>query len=146
MGFMEALARTRVLFSTPQDGRGDLERRVVDISGTPVPLDLTTTLWHRLERIAAAEGLNLDALLTAIAGGPGPIQDLVQAAAFFPGRYGDDQGPVMADDIPADRTPYFNQALYDGLTAVAKEIAARPLRDCRTDDEILGYDENGLPQ
>jgi antitoxin VapB len=31
------------------------------------------------------------------------------------------------------------------LTEIALRAAARPLLDDRTDDEILGYDEHGLP-
>lgn len=31
------------------------------------------------------------------------------------------------------------------LTAIAKECASLPVRDARSADEILGYDENGLP-
>jgi len=31
------------------------------------------------------------------------------------------------------------------LSKLAKEISAYPIKDRRTADEILGYDENGLP-
>jgi antitoxin VapB len=31
------------------------------------------------------------------------------------------------------------------MRAVADRVAALPLRDRRTDEEILGYDETGLP-
>jgi hypothetical protein len=31
------------------------------------------------------------------------------------------------------------------IEAIQKEIAAMPILDSRTDDEILGYDEFGLP-
>jgi antitoxin VapB len=31
------------------------------------------------------------------------------------------------------------------LLAIARRSAARPILDTRTDDDILGYDENGLP-
>ena len=33
----------------------------------------------------------------------------------------------------------------DKLLALAREISKYPIKDHRTADEILGYDENGLP-
>jgi antitoxin VapB len=36
-------------------------------------------------------------------------------------------------------------ALVAELTAIAKECARLPVLDARSADEILGYDENGLP-
>lgn len=38
------------------------------------------------------------------------------------------------------------QRLLDELTAIARRVAALPDRDPRAADEILGYDENGLPR
>lgn len=35
--------------------------------------------------------------------------------------------------------------LADELDEIARHCAALPLRDMRTDDEIIGYDENGMP-
>ena len=37
------------------------------------------------------------------------------------------------------------KASVDELMAIAKRIAEAPNLDDRTDDEILGYDERGLP-
>jgi len=37
------------------------------------------------------------------------------------------------------------RALVAELTAIAKECASLPVLDARSADEILGYDENGLP-
>ncbi len=37
------------------------------------------------------------------------------------------------------------QSLADRLNAFAKRFAALPDRDTRSADEILGYDEHGLP-
>ena len=34
---------------------------------------------------------------------------------------------------------------WEKVEAIQKEIAALPILDSRTDDEILGYDEFGLP-
>ncbi|OFW13821.1 MAG: antitoxin [Acidobacteria bacterium RIFCSPLOWO2_12_FULL_67_14] len=36
--------------------------------------------------------------------------------------------------------------LADDLTAIALHCARLPARDSRTPDEILGYDEHGLPR
>jgi len=35
--------------------------------------------------------------------------------------------------------------LADELDEIARHCASLPVRDSRTDDEILGYDENGMP-
>jgi antitoxin VapB len=35
--------------------------------------------------------------------------------------------------------------LADELDEIARHCASLPLRDRRTDDEIIGYDENGMP-
>ncbi len=35
--------------------------------------------------------------------------------------------------------------LAERLMAIGREVAAMPVLDDRTPDEILGYDENGLP-
>lgn len=34
---------------------------------------------------------------------------------------------------------------YRKIMAIARRCAALPLLDTRTEDEILGYDENGIP-
>jgi antitoxin VapB len=38
-----------------------------------------------------------------------------------------------------------NEALIDELMAIANHCASLPVLDTRSDDEILGYDENGIP-
>ena len=38
-----------------------------------------------------------------------------------------------------------DRATYEKIMRVAHRIAALPKLDDRSDDEILGYDENGLP-
>ena len=35
---------------------------------------------------------------------------------------------------------------FDKVDAICREIAALPVLDSRTDDEILGYDEFGIPR
>jgi antitoxin VapB len=37
------------------------------------------------------------------------------------------------------------KTLADRLDAIARHAAALPIRDARSADEILGYDQNGLP-
>jgi antitoxin VapB len=37
-------------------------------------------------------------------------------------------------------------ALVERLLEIANRVAALPVLDNRSDDEILGYDENGLPR
>jgi antitoxin VapB len=36
-------------------------------------------------------------------------------------------------------------ALLEEIRAIADHCASLPVLDARTDDEILGYDENGIP-
>lgn len=38
------------------------------------------------------------------------------------------------------------QTLADELDEIGRRCAKLPLRDGRSEDEILGYDENGLPR
>lgn len=38
------------------------------------------------------------------------------------------------------------QSLADRLDAIACRMARLPVRDARTPEEILGYDENGVPR
>lgn len=38
------------------------------------------------------------------------------------------------------------RAPVEHLLAIARRYAARPVKDDRTPDEILGYDEHGLPR
>lgn len=49
--------------------------------------------------------------------------------------------PVVPATVPAD---VFNQRVA-ALMAIGKSFAALPVVDTRTDDEILGYDDYGLP-
>lgn len=44
--------------------------------------------------------------------------------------------------LPRDRP----KATLDELMAIARHCAALPLLDPRSADEILGYDDNGLPK
>ena len=48
---------------------------------------------------------------------------------------------VVPATVPAD---VFNQRVA-ALMAIGKSFAALPVLDTRTDDEIMGYDDYGLP-
>ena len=37
------------------------------------------------------------------------------------------------------------QRIVEGAMAIARRCSSKPLLDPRTPDEIIGYDENGLP-
>jgi antitoxin VapB len=37
-------------------------------------------------------------------------------------------------------------AMIDAATAIVRRFAGKPILDTRTDDEILGYDQHGIPQ
>ena len=53
---------------------------------------------------------------------------------------------AMRERIERERHQNKNQeALINELMAIAAHCASLPNIDTRTDDEILGYDENGLP-
>ena len=43
------------------------------------------------------------------------------------------------------RTKAFQQNRIEALHKIARECAALPVLDDRSADELLGYDENGLP-
>ena len=58
----------------------------------------------------------------------------------------DRSGALPLDVAPSD--PAFlaaKAALLEDLAAFRRRWAAMPLLDNRSDEEILGYDENGLP-
>ena len=41
---------------------------------------------------------------------------------------------------------YERERKLDGIREIQREVAELPVLDDRTPDEILGYDENGLPR
>jgi hypothetical protein len=47
--------------------------------------------------------------------------------------------------VPENRQPS-SRPLVDELDAIALHCASLPVLDARTADEILGYDERGLPR
>jgi antitoxin VapB len=44
-----------------------------------------------------------------------------------------------------ERSPEEAAELYEKLMAIARRAHARPVRNDLSEDEILGYDENGIP-
>jgi hypothetical protein len=53
----------------------------------------------------------------------------------------DPETDSLAEPLERDERPWDQGA----IDAIIKRFAALPVLDDRTDDEILGYDENGLP-
>ena len=53
---------------------------------------------------------------------------------------------AIRDRLSRVRRQRAQKRLADELDAIALHCAALPVRDPRTPDEILGYDENGLPR
>ena len=52
---------------------------------------------------------------------------------------------ALRDQLGRVRRARSGGSLADRLVAIGRECAALPVLDDRTSDEILGYDENGLP-
>ena len=53
---------------------------------------------------------------------------------------------ALKDRLARVRRERSKRRLADELDEIARHCARLPLRDARTPDEILGYDEHGLPR
>jgi len=53
---------------------------------------------------------------------------------------------ALRDRLARLRRERSNRRLADELDEIARHCAALPVKDPRTADEILGYDERGLPR
>jgi antitoxin VapB len=53
---------------------------------------------------------------------------------------------ALRDRLARVRRERSSRRLADELDAIARHCAALPQRDSRSADEILGYDESGLPR
>lgn len=53
---------------------------------------------------------------------------------------------ALRDRLARLRRERANRRLADELDEIAQQCARLPLRDTRAPDEILGYDEQGLPR
>lgn len=53
---------------------------------------------------------------------------------------------ALRDRLARLRRERSGRGLADELDAIARHCAALPVRDARSADEILGYDDRGLPR
>ena len=53
---------------------------------------------------------------------------------------------ALRDRLVRIRRERTGRRLADELDAIAGHCASLPVRDARTPDEIIGYDEHGLPR
>jgi antitoxin VapB len=53
---------------------------------------------------------------------------------------------ALRERIQRVRRARAKRRLADELDEIALHCSTLPLRDCRSADEIMGYDENGLPR
>jgi len=51
----------------------------------------------------------------------------------------------LASELAREKKRLRTPGLAERVAAIARRYAALPARDTRTDDEILGYDEHGIP-
>ena len=52
---------------------------------------------------------------------------------------------ALQEKLDRLRRPVVDEALFDDIMRISRRSATRPIIDDRTPDEILGYDEHGLP-
>lgn len=53
---------------------------------------------------------------------------------------------AVRDRLERVKRARYQRSLADELDAIGRQCAALPVLDPRTPDEILGYDENGIPR
>jgi antitoxin VapB len=53
---------------------------------------------------------------------------------------------AVRDRLERVKRAHHRRSLADELDAIGKQCAALPVLDSRTPDEMLGYDEHGLPR
>jgi hypothetical protein len=97
-------------------------------------LSLDAGLLDAIDEAAKAHGLTRSAFLASA------------AREKIEGRAGSQGMPI---DTPSARAPRNDGAIDDlveEIMEIGRHCAALPLRDTRSPDEIIGYDEHGLPQ
>ncbi|MBM4353636.1 MAG: antitoxin [Deltaproteobacteria bacterium] len=52
---------------------------------------------------------------------------------------------ALRERLQRQRAKKDNRPLHEQIMEIGRRFSARPVLDDRTDDEILGYDEHGLP-
>ncbi len=75
------------------------------------------------------------------------VEELAEALARLTGETKTEAVRLaLRDRLARLRRERAKRPLVDELDAIARECAALPVRDRRPVDEILGYDENGVPR
>ena len=75
------------------------------------------------------------------------VEDLAEALARLTGETKTEAvRRALRDRLTRLRRERAKRPLADELDAIARECAALPVRDRRPADEILGYDEHGVPR
>jgi antitoxin VapB len=75
------------------------------------------------------------------------VEELAEALARLTGETKTEAVRLaLRDRLTRLRRERTRRPLADELDAMALECAALPVRDRRSDDEILGYDEHGVPR
>ena len=53
---------------------------------------------------------------------------------------------ALADNVGQEKAAARRRGTAERLMAIGRRSAARPVRDDRSPEEIIGYDETGLPR
>ena len=138
VGYVDALVVGTILERLGREDAADLFLPTVadvDVSGLRTE---AATIKTNLKVMAA------DAVL-----GKMDKEDLYEARKVGRARLDEIEAQLQAATVPSPLSPLVGaeaaRPLAEDLAAIAKRCAARPTLDERTTDEILGYDENGLP-
>jgi antitoxin VapB len=76
------------------------------------------------------------------------IRDLAERRGVSPDeavRDAVERAVAQTPPAPRERTPEEVEERYQALMAIARRAHALPVISDMTEDEILGYDENGIP-
>ena len=79
---------------------------------------------------------------------PDSLQARLQSAAAINHRSVNKQATVLLEQALLATLPGVNtdaQTRYQALMAIVQKARAERVLDTRTDNEIMGYDDNGLP-
>lgn len=68
-----------------------------------------------------------------------------ELAALTGERLADAVRRAVRERLERERRPRRKKASVEELLAIARRVASKPVVDPRTPDEIIGYDERGLP-
>lgn len=74
------------------------------------------------------------------------VEDLARELALESGgSAGEAAVLALQEQLDRLRVKRVDDTLYEDLMAISRRCAALPVLDARSPDEILGYDENGVP-